>query len=1007
MNARGSVMEPIDVDAIPHPQPQWRSGDVREPRRNTLPSETGRNQVIDLTTVSGSIDLTVSDSDLDEDWASPPVQGNGSQCDSKKRKRSTSGTLVGGTDETTAAKRKANVSEVIHLSDGEHTPTVAALPSGLQTPDNAIICDICDRSFTSSSAYVQHLNEEKCEKSPGVDCPICGLRFPDQESCTRHYDAMHDCPDPSPVMEPPSDGRFACPACSKVVKDMNGHLDSECPSSPEKTGAGSSKSMAMWWKGSGAGSGSSQAGGSGSSTAKPRANGVSKKATTPPSGGNPFQGSEGSKFPPSSSSAGSPPRRQASLSSKREGVRAAVAMKYKSPTGPMDKYLSPERVRSPSEGGKCAAGKMQNLFSAQKSEVHAAAGEPGKMDQANEWGSELIMPEMEPDGGGKGGMSPSKLQARTSGPIPPGIAGGSVDKASPSKKRRLSSTTSVLPSSSHHTKSHSAGRSKGVFLDARGSELGRRPVESSRKSFLFGSGCPFEKNSESRRGDHSNEEGDDAVCREGYPDVELDTVERRSVVKEESPPSVSLPESDSDGRPRTRSTVKRQSLGTLPRYRELKSDSPIGSVSKRRASTISTDGQRESDTPSSVGAAGRPWSIKVSAKMMTAVAPRKKPGVSDCSDHLYDVRCDPFSTEPRFVIAGCGKVLIGRCTRGQRVVITREFNFAHLDVRPTTYEDDEEEVYGDPEDIYRAEFLHDPETKRTYIVAAGTDGLVWRFDCGTFEQMSFGAHGQAINDISRHPKEPIIFATASNDMSARIFNGRTGSLIAILNQYDAPRTNELMSIAWHESGNMLLTGNQTAVTSLWDLTDPRLTRAKEYSYRGQPSSMPDGNQLSGPLYFPKRDASTVPSVSLHTVPRVSMSRLFNESIDWLGWCGDCCLVKSTKCIIKMIKPAVGTEGKFGYEKEVEVQQFAVEENIPEGLYYVRATVSRSGRLLAASKNNGEILIWNVPLTLDGSRNPKRPIRIRQHKRWIEPVRALAFSNDERMLVVVTDLSNIF
>ncbi|KAJ3286787.1 hypothetical protein HK104_008874 [Borealophlyctis nickersoniae] len=109
----------------------------------------------------------------------------------------------------------------------EGNPGVSAtIPTGLRTPDNATHnCYICDRSSSSSSGYVQHLNEETCERSPGVDCPVCHVRFRDQDTCTRHYDIVHNRRDPSPAVETPSGaGRRVCPACGHEVANIKWHL---------------------------------------------------------------------------------------------------------------------------------------------------------------------------------------------------------------------------------------------------------------------------------------------------------------------------------------------------------------------------------------------------------------------------------------------------------------------------------------------------------------------------------------------------------------------------------------------------------------------------------------------------------------------------------------------------------------------------------------------------------------------------------------------------------------
>ncbi|KAJ3004235.1 hypothetical protein HKX48_001357 [Thoreauomyces humboldtii] len=335
-----------------------------------------------------------------------------------------------------------------------------------------------------------------------------------------------------------------------------------------------------------------------------------------------------------------------------------------------------------------------------------------------------------------------------------------------------------------------------------------------------------------------------------------------------------------------------------------------------------------------------------------SIPPRK--GAVGFTETLYDVRCDPWGEH--VAIAGYGKVHV--------------YDLKQPKPPPDFVIDCSASLIprqGDQDvpDLFCCEWLFDATSRR--IVAGGSRGLllVVNMTKDPPESSDLFSHGSDVFDIARHPTDSMVFATASKDLSVRIWNGRTSLLVAKLATATELQRSAVLSVSWNATGTRIAGGEEDGTLRVWDADTEAIRAAMLYSEKGRPGSFDPRIVPAGPVYpnpnARRPDMTRIP-VAMEKRPLMETPWAFHSYVDWVQWWGDFMLVKSIDGVIKMLMmetdrlPNLSEEARMVLSSEVYCFH-AFQYPGKEDLWFVRAAVSPSGRYLAVGTRKGEVYIW--------------------------------------------------
>jgi len=232
-------------------------------------------------------------------------------------------------------------------------------------------------------------------------------------------------------------------------------------------------------------------------------------------------------------------------------------------------------------------------------------------------------------------------------------------------------------------------------------------------------------------------------------------------------------------------------------------------------------------------------------------------------------------------------------------------------------------------------------TRRPCLALAGEGSVVRVIDCvDGRSRIDLVGHGGAVNAISVHATEPAILATASKDLSVRLWHINSGVTLAIFAGSLGHR-NEVLSVDLHRALDAefrlkVLSGAMDNCVKVW---------------------------ATPPLAKAVRDAKTwdKPLAQFKTVvvdaPMFSSVRVHDDYVDCVAWCGDVALSRSVDGIVRMWVPdePVGVVHAQG-------SQYRAVKDFPQTdahLWWIRFAVSASRNVLACGNMKGSVSVWRL------------------------------------------------
>ncbi|PKK70245.1 WD40 repeat-like protein [Rhizophagus irregularis] len=291
-----------------------------------------------------------------------------------------------------------------------------------------------------------------------------------------------------------------------------------------------------------------------------------------------------------------------------------------------------------------------------------------------------------------------------------------------------------------------------------------------------------------------------------------------------------------------------------------------------------------------------------------------------------------------------------------------------------TYVDDDE-----GENFYCCAWSVDPNIGAPLLAVAGATSIIKIINTSVGSAMkALTGHGNEINEIKFHPREPSLLFSASKDLSIRLWNLNTMQTVAIFGGECGHREPDV-----HLTGDFLASSGMDCAVKIWTLCTPVIKHAIGSSINSNPSSS-HSQQLSqreqqsccSPYFAPSR------AVTVH-YPIFSTTELHNNFIDCVRWYGDLLLSRcAADAKIVLWKPDVElvafdksniTTVVVGGPATPSKQQANFDiicelEFTHSDIWFIRFGFSYDFRMLATGNQVGKIYLWDtkdIPYYIDG------------------------------------------
>ncbi|KAK2148975.1 hypothetical protein LSH36_473g03022 [Paralvinella palmiformis] len=291
------------------------------------------------------------------------------------------------------------------------------------------------------------------------------------------------------------------------------------------------------------------------------------------------------------------------------------------------------------------------------------------------------------------------------------------------------------------------------------------------------------------------------------------------------------------------------------------------------------------------------------------------------------------------------------------------------------------------ENFYTCAWTYDDVTGQMLLAAAGSRGVIRIISPVTMQCIKhFIGHGQSINELKFHPRDPNILLSVSKDHQLRLWNIKTDVNIAILGGVDGHR-DEVLSGDINIDGDLIVSCGMDHSLKIWSLNKPEIKDAIEKSYQ----------------YNPNKTNRPFATFSQH-YPDFSTRDIHRNYVDCVRWFGKFILSKSCENRIVCWKP--GNVSDFDYQLKPSdstvsvLHQFDFREC---DIWFMRFSMDYFQKVLALGNQIGRVFVWDIDVC-----DPSQArCTVLSHAKCSTAVRQTHFSRDGTTLIAVCDDGTIW
>ncbi|GMS96208.1 hypothetical protein PENTCL1PPCAC_18383, partial [Pristionchus entomophagus] len=365
---------------------------------------------------------------------------------------------------------------------------------------------------------------------------------------------------------------------------------------------------------------------------------------------------------------------------------------------------------------------------------------------------------------------------------------------------------------------------------------------------------------------------------------------------------------------------------------------------------------------------------------------------------LYTCAFNPYTLpvfRPHLAVAGINQVSIYEIGDENKICPKITFNDPSL----STFEDYSGEgiraAGARTNRIYALNWLYDDRNEQLMLVFGGENAVIRVVNVSTGKEvMIHSGHGNVVNEIRVHPTKFTVYASASKDMTVRIWSSRSPIALAVIAGFDGHR-DQILSCDWSSCGGYIASGSMDHTVRLWKITDEvqsriDMTSFREYVYRGNDLRL---HNLEETCYASDQSAFTG---DLHT-NYVDCVRFFDQFM----------ITKSSENVLMISKfgdfsdGVAGSGGSNDTMKETSITQLA-QLHIPNGdTWFLKFDIDPKKEWLLCGVRTGEIHAWHLSPSHLPSTEPDCTIEC-SNLTPTRTIRQITFEPHGRLIACVSD-----